>query len=111
MRSWWTSRSKAARWACIAVGVVVVVTALLLIPAVVSDPNGSAWTAETESAFLEGCRMTAPQDPDLSRFCACILVDMKKANKSPDDAADVSDRALHNGSTPGWAQPIISRCQ
>jgi hypothetical protein len=114
----WKSLSKGAKWAWVTI---IVVTVLVVLPLTVElgiaavfggpDAEESGWTAGTEKALLEGCKMADPQDLDLPRFCACILVDMKKANRSPSEAADVSERILHNKTVPAWAKSIISGCQ
>lgn len=114
----WKSLSKGAKWAW---AIIIVVTVLVVLPVTVEmgrvvvfggpDAENSGWTVAAEKAFLEGCTMADPHDPDLPRFCGCLLVDMKKANRNFSEAADVSDRILHNKTMPAWFRSIAIGCQ
>jgi len=116
----WESLSKGAKWGW---AVIVIVTVLFVLPVtcevgrafVFGGPgtNDSGWTIESEKAFLQGCAMSGSGtvDAESERICACLLNDMKRAGKSPADAAEMGDAALHQRPLASWVRPIVEGCR
>jgi len=72
---------------------------------------GTSWTVDIEKAFMQGCTMSGTAGSESERICACLLVDVKRAGKSPAEAAEVSDDILHQRTIPSWARAIFEGCQ
>ena len=75
-----------------------------------SGDSGFGWSEEIETAFLEGCMEDDENDPDLPRFCTCLLVELKKAGKTPADVVDLRDPFLHKERMPSWVVEIVADC-
>jgi hypothetical protein len=75
------------------------------------DKASAGWTIDSEKAFLQGCTLFGTADSESTRICACLLVDMKRAGRSPADAAEMSDDVLHQRTPPSWVRPIFEGCQ
>jgi len=114
----WESLSKGAKWGW---AVIVIVTVLFVLPVtcevgrafIFGGPgtNDSGWTIESEKAFLQGCTLFGTADSESTRICACLLVDMKRAGRSPADAAEMSEAALHQRPLASWVRPIVEGCR